>query len=521
MLRVAIYCRVSSAEQERRGTIEAQLRTLRAHATAAGYTIAGEYLDDGKSAATGKLDARDGLARLMVDADARRFGLVLVVDVDRLTRTDDVIERAAILGPFQRLGIHIATPTGILDLNTFVGDMMIGLQAAMAAQERRKILERTRRGKESVLARGGKPHGCTPFGLRYDKHAGWSLDERETAVIREIAERVAAGEACGRIAADLTARGVPSNRRPWSANAVWHLMRYARERYAGRWVANARLGLSVPVPRILSDEAIDRVDLAMLDTRRRGLEQRTRGVYLLGGSLAACGRCGAVVAVRSPRGPGLPATYVCRNRTIKAIGVAGRCDLPVYRVDDADRRLWAELVDIITAPDLVERARRAVRDRGTDRDQHAVTEAVDRARAEVARLDRVGKVLATHGVDALDPDALAERLTAVGRARRQAAEDLRRAEQAMSSSHIAPAATGRLEAVLAELRARVAGADPEERRRVTRSIVTRATVTDRGLAVGLALPLVGALVQASSWSPRNESPGIIRIYVPTRKAAHG
>jgi DNA invertase Pin-like site-specific DNA recombinase len=36
---VCIYCRVSSAEQERRGTIEAQRTTLTAYAERHGYTV--------------------------------------------------------------------------------------------------------------------------------------------------------------------------------------------------------------------------------------------------------------------------------------------------------------------------------------------------------------------------------------------------------------------------------------------------------------------------------------------------
>jgi len=519
MTRAAIYCRVSSAEQERRGTIEAQLRTLRAHASAVGYAVAGEYLDDGKTAKTGHLEARDGFARLMVDADARRFDVVLVVDIDRLTRSDDQIERAAILGPFQRLGIHIATPAGILDLNTFVGDIMVGLQAAVAAQERRKILARTLAGKEAVLARGGKPHGLTPYGLRYAKHAGWSVNEAEAAIVREIAERVAGHETCVRIALDLAARGVPPPRRPWSGNAVWHLVRYARNRYGGEWLANERTGARVKIPRVLSDDLIDRAELAMADARRRGLEQRTRGLYLLDRQLATCGRCGGWVGVRSARASDAPATYVCRSRTVLPSGTPGRCDLPIYRVADVDGALWAELVDLIASPTLVERARRAERDRGTAHDPAAAARAVAEARAEVERLDRVGRVLAERGIAALDPDALADRLESLGRARRQAALALRQAEAMAAAAHVSPAALDDLDAVVESLRCRVASAGPEERRRVVRQIVAHATITDRGLAVGVDLPvtLAGALDSASSWNRRNQSPGTLRIHVPTRR----
>lgn len=106
-MKAAIYCRVSSTEQCRRGTIESQRASLLARAHASGYEVVGIYEDDGMTAKAGHLEARDGLRRLLLDAEARRFAVLLVVDVDRLTRSDDLIERYGILGTFQRAGMGV------------------------------------------------------------------------------------------------------------------------------------------------------------------------------------------------------------------------------------------------------------------------------------------------------------------------------------------------------------------------------------------------------------------------------
>src|SRR5687768_5363566 len=105
----AIYARVSSQAQRDAHTIESQLRVLRAYVGAQGWELVDTYVDDGRSAKAGRLEQRDGFARLVRDATAKRFDILVVTDIDRLTRTDDMRERAAILGPFQAAGVRIVT----------------------------------------------------------------------------------------------------------------------------------------------------------------------------------------------------------------------------------------------------------------------------------------------------------------------------------------------------------------------------------------------------------------------------
>ena len=196
--RAAIYARVSSAGQKERHTIENQLRVLPAYVASQGWDLVGQYVDDGRSAKTGQLEARTGFAELVRDATAGRFDVLVVVDVDRLTRTDDMAERAAILGPFQRAGIEIVTPTsGRLDLRTFLGEFHVVMQALVAAEENRKRSERIKAGKLRAIAEGRKPAGPTPYGLVYERSTGrWSIDADAAAIVREIYRRVAGGESC-------------------------------------------------------------------------------------------------------------------------------------------------------------------------------------------------------------------------------------------------------------------------------------------------------------------------------------
>src|SRR6187397_2844860 len=83
---VAIYARVSTEDQAERATIQNQLDFLRRFVDLHSLPLAGEYVDDGISGAV-PLDDRPGGQRLLIDAQAGRFGSVLVYRIDRLGRS--------------------------------------------------------------------------------------------------------------------------------------------------------------------------------------------------------------------------------------------------------------------------------------------------------------------------------------------------------------------------------------------------------------------------------------------------
>jgi DNA invertase Pin-like site-specific DNA recombinase len=95
--------------------------------------------------------------------------VLVVVDMNRLTRTSSIEERAAILGPFQRLGISIVAAGMMLDLGSMDGEFVSTVQALVSAQENAKRIAAIKRGKDATLAQGGRPAGPTPFGYIYTR----------------------------------------------------------------------------------------------------------------------------------------------------------------------------------------------------------------------------------------------------------------------------------------------------------------------------------------------------------------
>ena len=82
----AVYVRVSSKEQVEGYSLDAQRRACRDFCMARGYTIVADYADEGVSAHTDNLAKRPAFSRLLDDAEAGRFGVIVVHKMDRFAR---------------------------------------------------------------------------------------------------------------------------------------------------------------------------------------------------------------------------------------------------------------------------------------------------------------------------------------------------------------------------------------------------------------------------------------------------
>ena len=151
--RVAIYARVSTANHGQDLTM--QTRELRQFADARGWTLAGEYVDQGVS---GAKDSRPELNRLMADAHRRRFDVVCMWSFDRFARSVSHLLRA--LETFNALGIAFVSLSENVDTTTPTGEMIFTVLGAVAELERNLIVERVRAGLRNARAKGkrlGRP----------------------------------------------------------------------------------------------------------------------------------------------------------------------------------------------------------------------------------------------------------------------------------------------------------------------------------------------------------------------------
>ena len=151
-MRVALYARVSTLNGQHP---EMQLSELREYATRRGWTVTGEYVDEGVS---GSKESRPALNRLMADAYRRRFDIVACWKVDRFGRSLKHLVNA--LADLDAYGIAFVSLRDNLDLSTPSGRLMFQIIGAMAEFERALCQERVRSGLNAARARGkqlGRP----------------------------------------------------------------------------------------------------------------------------------------------------------------------------------------------------------------------------------------------------------------------------------------------------------------------------------------------------------------------------
>ena len=158
--RVAAYMRIS---QDRTGdgwAIDTQRRKIGDLAKLRGWRVVAEYEDSSVSASKPRGAGTDW-ARMLKDADAGRFDIVVAVDIDRLLRsTKD-------LNTLIDHGLQVVTVDGEIDLATADGEFRATMLAGIARFEARRKAERTIRSNERRRAEGMPVlSGWTPFGSR-------------------------------------------------------------------------------------------------------------------------------------------------------------------------------------------------------------------------------------------------------------------------------------------------------------------------------------------------------------------
>jgi DNA invertase Pin-like site-specific DNA recombinase len=172
--RVAIYCRVSTADQHP----ETQLYDLREMAKQRGYEVVHEYVDT----ISGAKSKRPGLDQLMADARRNRFDIVLVAAFDRVARS--VRHFLDVLDELNRLGIEFISLRENIDTGGPLGRAMltiIGAIGAISELERSLIVERVKAGMRRAKLEGRRI-GRAPMDIDRervvaDRRAGMSLTQ--------------------------------------------------------------------------------------------------------------------------------------------------------------------------------------------------------------------------------------------------------------------------------------------------------------------------------------------------------
>lgn len=175
------YIRVSTEEQSKEGiSLDTQQERIKAFIYAKGYELVKIYCDEG---ASGKNLRRKGIQELINDANNKRFDVVVVYKVDRLTRKQKDLWYL-LEDVFEKNNIGFMSVTEPFDTTQATGKAFLGMLGVFAQLERDTISERTKDALDHKI-KNDEPVGRPPLGFCY-KDKSLILNEDEIKLVKYI-----------------------------------------------------------------------------------------------------------------------------------------------------------------------------------------------------------------------------------------------------------------------------------------------------------------------------------------------
>ena len=323
MTNAAIYARYSSNHQ-RDASIDDQVRSCRKRIDAEAWQLIETYSDH---AISGASTLRQGYQRMLTDARAGKFDILIAEALDRLSR-----DQEDIAGLFKQLtfaGVQLITLS-----EGEINELHVGLKGTMNALFLKDLAAKTRRGLEGRV-RQGKSGGGNAYGYDVVKKVDSNgepirgertINQEQADIIRRVFTEFSNGRSPRAIAHDLNAEDISGPRDgSWGPSTIYGNWRRGtgilnNDLYVGKLIWNrqhfikdpqtgkrqARMNPEsdwiiedVPALRIIDEELWLRVKQRQDSTRRKIAEdnrgnrtERARRPRYLFSGLMQCGVCG-------------------------------------------------------------------------------------------------------------------------------------------------------------------------------------------------------------------------------------
>jgi site-specific DNA recombinase len=526
-VRGVIYARYSSENQNER-SIDDQVALCRELAARHGHDIVEIYADYAISGSS--LKNRPQANRMMAEARAGRFDVVLAEALDRLSRDQEDV--AGIHKRLRFAGIGLVTASeGAVD------ELHIGLKGTMNALFVRDLAAKIRRGQKGRAAEGlvagGRSYGydvVREFDSRGEPVRGKRrIDEAKAAIVRRIFTAYVAGESPRAIAAALNRGGIAApaggawntstiNGNRGRRNGILHneayigVLTYNRTTFikdpdTGRRLARLNpvdQWIVAPAPqlRIVSDALWDGAQARRARYAGYPIHQRRRPRHLFSG-LVRCGVCGGAYTIKSED-----------KLACSAHREQGTCDNGrTVRIAALERRALEGIRTRLLAPDAVaafvqeyhaERRRLAA-----DRHRRRETDA-----AQLAELDRQIANIVDAIAEGVASPAMKTRLAALEGRRGALAQDTATAAQKVVGIH--PRTVDVYRRAVSELETTIAcdAAGRGEAMEAVRSLVSRIDVhplPERGQFQLKVHGLIAALLTLPSATNKQGTRGTVMM----------
>jgi DNA invertase Pin-like site-specific DNA recombinase len=152
-MKVAIYCRVSTEEQD----ASTQEKACREFCQRNNHEIYNIYMDTGIS---GMKESRPQFDEMLKEMRLYHFDCVMVTKLDRIGRSLQHI--LSLFEEFNRKGVHFVAITQNIDTSSSIGKFQLQMLGAFAEFERNIISERTKEGLKYAVGTGKRGKDKTP-----------------------------------------------------------------------------------------------------------------------------------------------------------------------------------------------------------------------------------------------------------------------------------------------------------------------------------------------------------------------
>jgi DNA invertase Pin-like site-specific DNA recombinase len=253
---------------------------------------------------------------------------VVVADFDRLFRRGRWAD-FGILDAFADAGAVIYSSAGRIDPSDESGEWVAGVSGIMSGAERKRLLARTRRGKEENRRKGWRAEGDgaawgMPRGVTFDHSTKrWSYVEPAASQVRAVFMAFLGGCHNLREIARRTKLGGADNAHGARVTSILRQPLYAGiYRVDRRWVkgkaksrsADECYEVTVLDPPLVSSAEFERAQQILARLRASRPVRRQRGDLGVYHGFADCARCGGELWMQAPGGHGGAPAYICGAR---------------------------------------------------------------------------------------------------------------------------------------------------------------------------------------------------------------
>lgn len=374
---VAVYPRVSSEDQQERETIETQIEFASKYCDLHQLNIYDWYKDDGVSGMIPFEERPEG-KRLLEDAKAGKFKVLLIYNLKRLGRTARIIINAVY--ELEQYGVQIRSMTEPFDTGDPNGRFLMTVLAGVAELDRENLLETMWHGANRAARKGKWLGGIVPYGYRKNEEGFLEIcedplpgkeDMSEAGVVRLIFHLTAIQRFTTiQISDYLNALKIPPSyakdgrkmkkgKRKMNTAGIWRPGRirnmitnttYKGIHEYGKRSDKDREIITREVPAIVSDEIWDKAQEVLHNNRIESFKNAKRS-YLLRG-LIKCGTCGLTyhgTAYGQSKNK-MKGYYVCGGKTAYRGPLEGKCkskNIPQTWIEEI---VWNDCVEFINNP---------------------------------------------------------------------------------------------------------------------------------------------------------------------------